>query len=200
MVLLEQLGVLLLLLGALALGWWRWIAPYRARLDSQAMGMLALAVLTVMGGLIGSPFWWADYPNSFSWTLPPLAGRLLGAAGFAVTGCYALEQRKQRLIRSNIVMLAIYLTPLVGAILLLHLDRFDWHAPITYAFFVVAGGMAAAALWHPARGTSLSQDYQETTVQPVPATTRPWFWLVAIVSDRLASNDLNDPTETNAVA
>jgi hypothetical protein len=184
MALLEQLAGLFLMLAALALGWWRWIAPYRAHLDSQGLGLLTLAVLTIVGGLIGSPFWWIDDPNSFSWALPPLAGRLLGAAGFAfaVTGCYALEQRKERLIHSYIVMLAVYLAPLVGAILLFHLDRFDWHAPITYAFFVVAGGMAVAALWHLVRGTTLSKDFQDGTVQRVPAGLRTWLWLVAIVS------------------
>jgi hypothetical protein len=184
MALLEQFAGLFLMLALLALGWWRWIAPYRAHLNNQGLGLLVLAVLTVVGGLVGSPFWWIDDPNSFSWALPPLAGRLLGAAGFAfaITGCYALEQRKQQLIRSYIVMLAVYLAPLVAAILLFHLDRFDWRAPITYAFFVVAGGMAVAALWHLGRGTTLSKDFQDAIVQRVPSAMRTWLWFVAIVS------------------
>jgi len=96
-----------------------------------------------------------DIPGSFSWALPLLAARLLAAAGIAlaVTGCYEIEQKKESLIRSYIVMLAVYLASLVAAILLFHLDRFDWRAAITYAFFAVAGGMTIAALWHLLRGT-----------------------------------------------
>ena len=81
MAVLEQVLGLALLLGAIWFGWWRWIAPYRKGLDSQGVGLLMLAVLAIAGGFIGSPFWWTDAPNSFSWALPPLAVRLLGAAG-----------------------------------------------------------------------------------------------------------------------
>jgi hypothetical protein len=182
--LVEQLCGLALLVCGIWIGWHRWIRPYHRELNFQALGMLMLAVLTVMGGLIGSPFWWMDDPNSFSWTLPPLAGRLLGAAGFAfaVTGCYVLEQRQQRLIRSYIAMLAVYLAPLVAVILLFHLNRFNWGAAITYAFFAVAGGMAAAALWHLFRGTTLGAEFQGPTERSVPWFVQAWLWLVAIVT------------------
>jgi glucan phosphoethanolaminetransferase (alkaline phosphatase superfamily) len=123
-------------------------------------------------------------PNSFSWTLPPLAGRLLGAAGFsfAVIGCYVLESRQQQLVRAYIVMLAVYLAPLVAAILLFHLGRFNWSAPITYAFFVVAGGMAAAALWHLGRRTTLGKSFQDRPAEQVPIFMQGWLWLVAIIT------------------
>jgi hypothetical protein len=182
--LLGQVGALALLVCGLWIGWRRWIKPYRQDLDVQGRGLLMLAVLTAAGGLIGAPFWWMDYPNSFSWALAPLAARLLAAAGiaFAITGCYALESRNQRLIRSYIVMLAVYLAPLVAAILLFHLERFDWHAPITYAFFTVAVGMAVAAIWHLARGTTLGKSFHNESARDVPAFAQVWLWLVAAIA------------------
>ena len=183
MELLQQLAGLALLVCACWLGWRRWIAPYVHDLHADGMGMLLLAVLAITGGLIGSPFWWMGDPSSFSWTLPPLAGRLLGAAGFsfAVIGCYVLESRQQQLVRAYIVMLAVYLAPLVAAILLFHLDRFDWSAPITYAFFIVAGGMAAAALWYLVRRTTLGKGFQDAPAEQLPIFMRSWLWLVALV-------------------
>jgi hypothetical protein len=178
-----QLIGLLLLLGGVWLGWHRWGRPYHRALDMQAKGMLALAIVTIVGGLVGSPFWWMDYPDSFSWKLPPLASRILAAAGlaFAVTGCYALERKQRHLVRPYIWLLAVYLGPLVVAILLFHLDRFDWHAPITYAFFAVAGGMAAAAVWHIARGTELTALDRESEEEPLSSILRPYLWIVAMV-------------------
>ena len=182
--LLEQIGVSAFLLVGIWLGWRRWGRPYRDSLDAQGRGELILAVAAVAGGLIGSPFWWMDFPGSFSWTLPPLAARLLAAAAiaFAVTGCYALERRQERLVRSYIVMIAVYLGPLVAAILLLHLDRFDWSAPITYGFFTIAGGMAIAAIWHLVHGTSLGKDYQDEMPSPVTTRVKAWLWLVVTVA------------------
>jgi len=184
MALFEQLVGLALLLGVVWLGWRRWIEPYREGLDSQGIGLLMLAVLAIAGGFIGSPFWWIDDPDSFSWALPPLASRLLAAAGFAfaVAGCYALEQRRQELVRSYIVMLAVYLVPLVVAILLFHLDRFNWRAPITYVFFAIAAGMAAAAVWHIARKTTLSARFSDQPNEPVAAAPQAWLGLIVIVA------------------
>ena len=184
MALLEQICGLGLLLCALWLSWHRWIRPHRHNLNAQGVGMLMLAAFAVMGGLIGSPFWWVNDPDTFSWALPPLAARLLGAAAFAfaVTGCYAVEHKEQRLIRSYVWMIAVYLAPLVAAILLFHLNRFDWQAPITYAFFAIAGGMAIAAIWHLVRGTRLGNEFAEAIVEPVPAMVHPWLWLVAVAT------------------
>jgi len=180
--LLELVLALMLLTCGVCIGWRRWVWPSRGQLDHQATGMLALAILAVVGGAIGSPFWWRDDPNSFSWMLPPLAARLLGAAGaaFALTGCYALEHRSERLVRAYIALLAVYLTPLVIVILMFHLDRFNWHAPITYAFFAISGGMALAAIWHLGRGTTLGANVAAAAEQTVPPMVRCWLWVVAI--------------------
>jgi hypothetical protein len=181
--LLELVLALILLSCGVYVGWQRWVGPVRAELDSQATGMLMLVILAVVGGAVGSPFWWRDDPNSFSWMLPPLAARLLGsaAAAFALTGYYALEHRSERLVRTYVALLAVYLAPLVVVILLLHLDRFNWHAPISYAFFVIAGGMALAANWHLVRRTTLGAGFadKDEPVSP-PIALRCWLWAVAI--------------------
>ena len=70
----------LILLAAMAGGYLRWLRPRRG-LDRQARGLLALVILTLMGGFVGAPFWWTDPATSFSWKLPPLAGRMLASAG-----------------------------------------------------------------------------------------------------------------------
>jgi len=58
------------ILGAgLWLGYRRWIRPRASALGPQGNGLLALIVLTLMGGLIGSPFWWFDEARSFAWDL-----------------------------------------------------------------------------------------------------------------------------------
>lgn len=169
---LELILALILLLCGVYIGWRRWVRPFREGLDSQATGMLVLAILTVVGGAVGSPFWWRNDPNSFSWLLPPLAARLLASAGvaFALTGYYALDHRSERLVRTYIASLAAYLVPLVVAILLFHLDRFNWHAPITYAFFVISGGMVLAAIWHLVRRTTLGASF----AGPMSELLRRW--------------------------
>lgn len=180
--LLEQILALFVLLCGISIGWRRWVGPLRAELDANAIGMLVLAILAVVGGAVGSVFLWRNDPNSFSWTLSPLAARLLGSAAlaFAITGCYALEQRSERLLKAYIVFLAVYLAPLVVAILLFHLDRFNWNAAITYAFFVIAGGMALAAIWHLVRRTALGPSFAGSDQQAPLLVTRCWLWVVAI--------------------
>jgi hypothetical protein len=116
-----------------------------------------LIVLTLMGGFIGSPFWWFDVPQSFSWDLPPLAARMLAAAGwsFAMICFLTLERPTARRLRLTLLLAFVYLAPLVVAILLVHLNRFDFTAPITYAFFALAGGMTAVAGWYLRRTPSV---------------------------------------------
>lgn len=141
------------LLGGLWIGWLRWARPYQRDMIASCQSMLALTIVTVAGGLIGSLFWWMDAKASFPWTLSPLASRMLASAGvgFATAGIFALERRQDRLIRLYLVLLTTYLAPLIVVIILFHLDRFNWRAPVTYAFFLIAIGMTAAALWNPAR-------------------------------------------------
>ena len=90
--------------------------------------------------------------------------------------------RQQRLIRSDIALLAGHFDAVVAAILLFHLARFDWRAGITYAFFAISGGMAAAALWHLFRGTTLGGKFDDPAPRPVPRLMQAWMWLVAIVT------------------
>ncbi len=139
-----------------------------------------LVLLALMGGLIGSPFWWLDEPRSFSWDLPPLASRMLAAAGwaFALAAFLALRRPTRERLRLIMLMLFVYLAPLAAAILLFHLDRFDWAAPITYAFFAIVLIMIAGATWQLVRPVGV--------VASRPATltpgTRLWLWAVAIVA------------------
>jgi len=59
---------------------------------------------------------------------------MLAAAGwsFALVCWLALERPSLPRLRLVVIMLFVYLTPLAVAILLFHLSRFDWMAPITY--------------------------------------------------------------------
>lgn len=140
--LLLQLLGLALLIGGLWWGYRRWIAPRQQSLDLRSKGLLLLIILTLMGGFFGSPFWWLDEARSFAWDLPALASRMLAAAGwsFVVATAMALEQPTTGRLRLALLLLITYLGPLVVAILFFHLERFDFSAPITYAFFAIAGG------------------------------------------------------------
>ena len=138
-------GALLLLL-ALAAGWRRWWQP-SSRSPHRNLAT-AVVILASIGALVGAPFWWFDLPASFAWDLTPVASRLLAAAAFAfaVTGILALERPGIAGIELVATLTAVYLTPLVAAVLVLHLDRFDPAAPITWGFFAAAVGLAGAAL------------------------------------------------------
>ena len=152
--LLLQLLGLGLLLGGVSWGYEHWIRPH-THLSLAGRGLLLLVILTGMGGLIGSPFWWLDEPRSFSWDLPPLAGRMLASAGWAfmVASWLALKRPTYGRIRLLLLLLFIYLAPLVVAMFVFHLDRFDFAAPITYAFIIIAGGMSVTTvgylIWQP---------------------------------------------------
>lgn len=170
---------LVLLGGGVWLGYTRWIKPQQNTLDKQGLLLLVLVVLTWMGGFIGGPFWWFDQPLSFSWDLPPLASRMLASAGWAfVVACYfALQRPSQKRVRLVLVLLAVYLVPLVVVILLFHLNYFDFKAPITYAFFVIAGGMAVATIWFLLRPLPVLPD---TAQDSAPASAMLMGWLTAV--------------------
>ena len=72
-----------LLGGCLWLGYRKWVKPHAGSLDFQQGGALLLTLLALTGGFLGSPFWWADQPQSFSWDLPPLASRMLASVGWS---------------------------------------------------------------------------------------------------------------------
>lgn len=176
-----QLSGLLLLIAGLAAGYWHWIRPRRHTLTIAAQGLLLLTILTLMGGFIGSPFWWADEIRSFSWDTPPLASRMLASAGWSfVVVCYlALQKPTRQRLRLVLLLLFVYLFPLTIAILLFHLDRFDFSAPITYAFFAIVLLMVISTggyLWR-----------QPTILSSQPADTEPsrrWMrrWLLITAS------------------
>jgi hypothetical protein len=180
--LLPQLAGLALLLAGVWLCYRRWVLP-RAELDLQSRGLLVLVILTLIGGGVGTPVWWADAPWAFSWDLPPLAGRMLGAAGwtFVVVCFLALERPSAQRLRLVLWLLAVYLAPLVVAILLFHLDQFDFAQPITYGFFVIAGGMSVATLWYLLRPPAILTRSPDTPTPP-SLTVRAWLGLIALVT------------------
>lgn len=180
--LLQFLG-LFFLLGGLWFGYHRWIKPHEEQLDFQGRGVLFLVVLTLMGGFVGSPFWWMDEARSFSWDLPPLASRMLAAAGWSfVVGSYlTLRHPSRRRIHLVVLLLAVYLVPLVAVIFAFHLDYFDFTAPITYAFFAVAGGMSLASLWYLLRFPK-TLPVMPTDNVPTSALVSLWLTLVAVVT------------------
>ena len=174
-----QIAGLILLIAGLGGGYWRWIKPYQASLTWQGKGLLLLVILTLMGGFIGSPFWWLDDSRSFSWDLPPLASRMLASAGWAfVVVCFlALQRPTFRRLRLVLILLLVYLLPLAVAIVLFHLDRFDPSAPITYAFFTIVILMVITTtgylLWQPPVITDDARDQ-------VPASQGVRYWLVIV--------------------
>ncbi len=181
--LLLQFIVLLILLGLTGRGYVRWVRPHQAQLDFQAKGLMALIVLTFAGGFLGSFFWWWDEPRSFSWDLPPLASRMLASAGwsFAVATFLALERPTRRRMRLILILLATYLVPLVVVVLLFHLNRFDFAAPITYGFFIIAGGMSIAAMWYLFRQTVILPDAPEDAAAPAPIV-KGWLSFLAVLT------------------
>jgi hypothetical protein len=181
--LVAQLIGLGILLAGLWWGYRRWLAPHAAHLDTQGRGLVGLLILTFMGGLLGSPFWWLDLPQSFSWDLPPLASRMLASAGwsFAAVTFLALERPTFRRVRLVLLMLAIYLGPLVVAILLWHLDRFNFAAPITYAFFIIVLGMTIPAIWYLWRQPTIIPDQPQEAAHARPEVTA-WLALIAVLT------------------
>jgi hypothetical protein len=159
-----------------------WVRPLAAGLDRQAVALLALVTLTLAGGFIGSPFWWLDEENSFSWKLPPLASRMLAAAGwaFVVASLFALKRPTRNRLRLHLVLLTVYLAPLVVAALVLHTDRFDFHRPITWSFFAIAGTMTFASIYFLFRFPEMPAGGEPEA--PVPATIRVWLLLLGVAT------------------
>lgn len=142
-----------LLLACLALGFQRWgfrdLGPTAA-----GHGAKFILISTAIGGLLGAPFWWLDLPPSFAWDLPPVASRMLAAAAFAfgLAGLTVLERPSEARVRLYFMLIVIYLVPLAIAVVLLHLDRFDFSAPVTYGFFSVVIILSAGSLVALTRG------------------------------------------------
>jgi hypothetical protein len=170
---------LLLLASGLSIGYWFFIRPRQSTLNMQQTGLLFLILFTVVGGFFGAPFWWLDQKLSFSWDLPPLASRMLAAAGwsFSVAGLLALLLPSFRRLRLLVWLLWVYLAPLAAVILLFHLDRFDWEAPITYAFFVIVIAMLAATGWYLVRPVKVLAD-EPVEERPLSSLENAWLSLL----------------------
>ncbi len=179
--LLVQFLGLFALLGIVAWGYWCWIRPREVGI--QGKGMLLLTIVTLVGGLLGSTGWWIDDPRSFSWDLPPLASRMLASAGwaFGVATFAALQRPVPRRMRLVLLMLATYLAPLLVAVLLFHLDRFDFYASITYVFFAIVLLMTVSALWYLIRQPIIVPDTPADSLPP-GSLVRAWLGLVATVT------------------
>ena len=180
--LLQVFGLVLLLAGT-GFGYWRWIKPHDDALDVQGKGLLLLVILMVVGGFVGSPFWWADEARSFSWDLPLLASRMLAAAGwsFVVVGVAVLERPTYRRLRLVLLLLFVYLFPLAIAAPLFHRERFDPSAPITYAFFAIVILMLVSTAWYLLRQPPIFPDQAQDLERPSPGT-RVWLLAVAAVT------------------
>ena len=178
-----QIFGLLLLFAGLGFGYWRWVKPHESTLGFQEKGLLLLVILTLMGGFIGSPFWWVDEARGFSWDLPPLASRMLASAGWAffVVCWQVLEQPTYRRLRLIVLLLVVYLTPLAIAAPLFHLDRFDFSAPITYAFFSIVVLMTVSSLWYLLRQPHFFPDEPADLESPAPGVRR-WLMMVAVIT------------------
>ncbi|MBX3059821.1 MAG: hypothetical protein KF770_25495 [Anaerolineae bacterium] len=177
---LQTLGLLVLILGV-ALGYWRWIRPYHGQISRHQQSLLLLIILTGVGGFVGAFGWWFDVRASFSWDLLPLASRMLAAAAWAfAVGCWlALARPSLPRLRLIIIMLFIYLAPLAAAIVLFHLGRFDWAAPITYAFFGIVLPMVALTIWHLFHPTGIIVVAHD---EPVREWGRGWLWATAVLT------------------
>lgn len=179
---LQILGLAALLAG-IYIGYRRWIMPRIEILSMQGRGLLLLLILTMMGGFIGSVGWWVDDPRTFSWDIPPLAGRMLASAGwaFGVSCLMALNRPTYKRVRLILWMLFVYLVPLAGAIILFHLDYFDPRAPIVYAFFILVITMVVAASWYLNRQPEiLPQDDQADSSSS--GLVRSWFTLIVLIT------------------
>jgi hypothetical protein len=183
MAIIVQLLGLVLLFGGMWFGYRQWIQPHAATLTTQGQGLLILVVSALMGGFIGSPFWWMDQPWSFSWDLPPLASRMLASAGwsFFVLALLALRHPSYRRIRLVILALFVYLAPLAIVILLFHLDRFDPSAAITYAFFALVVPMTVAAAWYLWYQPQIVPDDPRDSA-PASTVVNVWLNFVAVVT------------------
>lgn len=181
----DRLGTLLVMaaFGAILLacewiGFRRWVRPIQPPPSTAAKAMAGLVILTMTGGFIGGIAWWLGVSGSFAWALPPLAGRMLGAASwaFAVACLLCLGRPAHPRVRLVLLMIAVYLGPLAVAAILFHLDRFDLMQPISWGFFAVVIAFVALALLFLARQPTLLPD---GPINSTPSGRDLRIWLLA---------------------
>ncbi|MCC6615786.1 MAG: hypothetical protein IT320_20110 [Anaerolineae bacterium] len=180
-ILVQFVGLVALIVGV-SLSYLRWVRR-REPLGWSQRTLLLVLITVLVGGIIGATGWWADDPRSFSWDLPPLASRMLGAAAiaFAPVCVAALEQPVYGRIRLALIMIVVYLLPLALAILAFHMDRFDFSAPLTYSFFIVVAGLTLLSLWFLYRQPILQAETAADR-QPTSPIVRTWLWIVALIT------------------
>lgn len=161
-----------------------WLDPIDPVPSRDGRWMSMLVILTFAGGAVGSFSWWFDVAGSFAWDLPALAGRMLGSAGwsFAFAAFLALQRPTYLRMRLVMLMLLVYLAPLAVVILLLHLDRLDFTAPITYPFLVVVALLSGGAGWFLWRRSHVLPSALEPHDAPPPSTLRAWLLVVAAIT------------------
>lgn len=129
-------------LGCLLILWILGDQALQSRSPRQGVQRLARAALLGAGlaGLIGAPAWITGAAHAFPWDLPPLAARILAAAGLAYALGFALMlwAGTAGALRLGAWMLLIALLPLVLAIWGWHLDRIDLSDPLTLALAALA--------------------------------------------------------------
>jgi hypothetical protein len=108
---------------------------------------------------------------------------MLGAAGwafFAIT-LLALRRPTYRRLRLILLLLFVYLMPLALVIVLFHLDRFDFNAPITYGFFAIAVPMALAATAYLIRQPHIIAE-EARDMMPANIVIQVWLPIVATIT------------------
>ncbi len=171
---------LVILLASIAIGYVAWIKPLESELDVRSKAALLFIVLTLFGAFWGSMPWWFDADASFAWDLPPLASRMLGAAGFAfVVGClFTLVKPSYDKLRLMLVMIGVYMLPITAAILAFHLDRFDFGEPVVWGFFPLVVIMCSATMYFLVNTPVIGQRPTATADQQAPIR----IWLVAVAT------------------
>ncbi len=136
-----------LLLVCLAAGFRRWGNRDLGPTGESPIAKFVL-ISTAIGGLLGAPFWWLDLQPSFAWDLPPVASRMLAAAAFAfgLAGIVVLERPSKSRTRLYLTLIAVYLVPMALVMVVLHLDRLNFLAPVTYGFFAVVIVLSVGSL------------------------------------------------------
>jgi len=174
---------MVLLAGSITLGYVLWIKPIEGRLDARSKAALVFILLTLSGAFWGALPWWLDEKATFSWDLPPLASRMLGAAAFAfvVAGLHTLIRPTNDKLRLMLYMIAIYLVPLAIAIFAFHLDRFDFDEPVVWGFFPLVVLMCGASLYFLLDPPSVGFE-GPTTAGAAQGLINVWFVAVAVVT------------------
>jgi hypothetical protein len=184
----EALAVIVLV-GIMGLTYSRLIRPQRMELRGAQFLLLGVLLLTFAGGFFGSffwwfgtAFWWAQDVRAFAWELPPLASRMLAAAGwsFAVGTFMTLRHPSPARVRLILLLLGTYLLPLIVIIPPFHLDRFDFALTITYGFFAFAGVLGIGAFWFLLRPAEPLVPARADR-QPSPAIRR-WLGIVGVLT------------------